>query len=272
MSGGVPAFEGFREPEPIAASHLLRVGCSICGPEVSALAAPGRERTARCTGCLGGSRSVPAGSMPYTVPVGYPGIRSSVSVDLSGREPYPNPVVSSRDGAMGDAPGAVSTLAADAMRLGWKARVQYARGRFPHGGTGAPTMERESFAVLMRRERPSGAWGAYAVYAGDTWRSVMMWGAALPWFPLASVTDLREWLADPGRGSEWYDAIRERVHLAEVRKKLRAKCDKGQHAEAAPLLDLPGPVRVVYCTLCSHGWLFRTDPWRKPRGKGEAAL
>lgn len=265
-----PAFEGFREPEPIAASHLLRVGCSVCGPDVPALAAPGRERVARCTACLGQSVSAPAGSMAYTVPVGYPGIRSSVSVDLSGRTGYPAPVVSSRDEvtvAIGP-PGAVTALAADALAAGWLARVQYARGCFPHGTTGAPTMERESFAVAMRRD----TWGAYAVYAGDTWRSVMLWGRELPWFPLASVTDLREWLADPGRGPEWYDAIRERVRLAEVRKKLRAKCDKGQHAEAAPLLDLPGPVRVVYCTLCSHGWLFRTDPWRKPRGKGEAAL
>lgn len=215
----MPAFEGFREPEPIAASHLLRVGCSICGPEVSALAAPGREQMARCTACLGQSVSVSAGSMAYTVPVGYPGIRSSVSVELSGRTGHPAPVVSSRDGVVGDTPSAVATLAADARAAGWEARVQFARGCFPHGTTGAPTMERESFAVLMRRD----AWGAYAVHVGAGWRSVMLWGVALPWFPLASVTDLREWLAAPGRGPEWYDAIRERVRLAEVRRREAAR-------------------------------------------------
>lgn len=216
-------FEGYREPEPIAASHLLRVGCSICGPEVSALAAPGRERTARCTGCLGGSQSVPVGSMAYTVPVGYPSRFTAASVDLSGREPYPNPAVSSRDDVHGawrqEMPGAVTTLAADALAAGWETRVQRAIGCFPHGGTGASTMERESFAVRMRRD----GWGAYAVYVGTGWRSVMLWGRGLPWFPLASVTDLREWLADPARSAGWYDAIRERTRLAGVRKREAAR-------------------------------------------------
>lgn len=159
--------------------------------------------------------------MAYTVPEGYPGIRAAASGDPGGREPYPAPAFTSRDEMPAEVavPPAVTGLATDALAAGWQAAVQGARGSFPHGSTGAPTAVKDSFAVRMRRD----GWGAYAVYAGAGWRSVMLWGAALPWFPLASVTDLREWLAAPGRGPEWYDAIRERERLAAVRRREAAR-------------------------------------------------
>jgi hypothetical protein len=50
-----------------------------------------------------------------------------------------------------------------------------------------------------------------------------MTGRGLPPFGLGGVTDLREWLADPEKPASWYDAIRGRVHLAEVRRKEAAK-------------------------------------------------
>jgi hypothetical protein len=62
-------------------------------------------------------------------------------------------------------------------------------------------------------------WAAWAVYRGGAWKFVWMTGRDLPPFGLGGVTDLREWLADPGKLASWYDTIRERVRLAEVRRK-----------------------------------------------------
>lgn len=254
---------GFVEPEPIEASHLVRTRCAGCGGE--ALAAPGRAREASCAECLGGSVTVPAGSMAYTVPVGYP--LGPAPEGYEGGVPYPAPVVTSRDGREPGGvgwPGAVLRVEGVARSNGWAVRRQYARGRFPNGSTGRPGVEYASYGLSMRLR----GWGAYAVYVGTSWRSVMLWGVSLPWFPAASVTDLTGWLAEPDRDASWYEGIRERNRLAEERRKLREQCNKGVHVHAE---FAPQGVAVVMCPVCGNSWSMGGEPWRKPAKAREGA-
>jgi hypothetical protein len=139
---------------------------------------------------------------------------------------YPAPEVSSLAGLVppGGWPGPVEKLAADASELGWRVRRQWARGCLPHATTGAPGASRDSYAVRMAREDADGTrWAAWALYRGEAWKSVWMWGSDLLPFGLAGVTDLREWLADPaGCGQRWRDRIRARVAQQEAARKAAA--------------------------------------------------
>jgi hypothetical protein len=81
-------------------------------------------------------------------------------------EPYPAPVVSSRDGAVGPSKTAVAALVKLAEAHGWVTEVTYAKGSFPHASTGRPGAPKESLAVRMAR----GTERAVAVYVGgSTW-------------------------------------------------------------------------------------------------------
>jgi hypothetical protein len=62
---------------------------------------------------------------------------------------------------------------------GWACLVTYAKGRFPHGTTGAPGAVKESLAVRMAR----GSERAVAVYVGGagTWS----WGTLVRFSPEA---------------------------------------------------------------------------------------
>lgn len=254
------------EAEPIDASHLLRARCTGRGGACGGLAlcAPGQERTARCAACWGGSVVDPALLGGYGPVVGYP--LGHVTSTEAAREPYPAPEVTSRDEWMSGAtvgPSPVEKLACDGRERGWDVVSAYSRGCLPHGSTGAPTGVRDLFSVRFRRD----AWGAYAVYANDAWVSIMMWGAALPWFPAGGVTDLREFLTDPARPEQWFDGIRERERLAAERRKARAACNRGQHAEARWIGD---GVWCWWCSMCCHGWNMNEAPWRRPKKKQDA--
>jgi hypothetical protein len=81
-------------------------------------------------------------------------------------EPYPEPVVSSRDGVTGPSKTAVKALVKLAEAHGWATEVTYAKGSFPHASTGRPGAPKESLAVRMAR----GTQYAVAVYVGgSTW-------------------------------------------------------------------------------------------------------
>lgn len=232
--------------QPIAASHLFRVRCSACG-ERSALAAPGQETRARCTECLGGSQSVPAGSMPYTVPTGYSLTFGRGSVPLNPRTPYPEPEITSRDADGGAAsanaegasvnakaftfPGPVLVLAAEADVLGWGVVTARARGCSPHATTGRPGAVRDSFSVRFA----AGTWQGYAIYVGSAWESIMVTGASLPPFGKMGRTELGVWLADPDQPDSWYDAIRARRTAQALAAKQRARTAprKGNAEEAS---------------------------------------
>lgn len=139
-----------------------------------------------------------------------------------GREPFPAPLVTSRDpwdGVTG-APGAVLKLAESARAASWTVGVQRSRGSAPHASHGAPGAVKWRFAVRLRR----GGAAAYAVHDGTAWKSVMLWGVARTWFACASVTDLGEYIRGGGLMDDaWYAAIRERVRMADERKKTAAK-------------------------------------------------
>lgn len=125
-------------------------------------------------------------------------------------EAFPAPLISSRDGADPQGwPAPVMALERLARSLGWRTVRAYARGRFPHGTTGAPLAERETFSVRFARD----AWQGYAIYAGGPssgWKSIFVTGATLPPFGQMGREDLTSWLEDPARPAAWYDAIRVR--------------------------------------------------------------
>jgi hypothetical protein len=82
------------------------------------------------------------------------------------REVYPVPEISSRDRAAGPDKRAVRDMVHLAEAYGWAVEVTYAKGCFPHAGTGRPGVPKESLAVRMERGRDF----AVAVYvSGAAW-------------------------------------------------------------------------------------------------------
>lgn len=211
------AFE-FEEPEPVEASHLLRVNCCACGTPRSALAAPGQERVARCAGCMGTSVSGGIGNFGYTPAVGYPSHPApsgdenvcpvcrvtSRKKECNWLRPgaHPAPSVSSRAHWGAEYPSAVLKLAERAREALWEVRQQYARGCGVHGGTGRPLAEADSFALVFYGHPLTDA-GAYAVYSGGSWKSINIAGRAL-----GTVTDLDHWLSVGGAVEPlWFEHV-----------------------------------------------------------------
>lgn len=260
------------EAEEIPASHLLRARCTgrggACG--APALCTPGREASARCAACWGGSVVLPRGAVAWTPVVGYRLNRTFDVIDIEVREEYPAPFATSRE-VMNDrvrdrVPAAVEKLAQEAAALGWDARVTYSRGCLSHRSTGAPGPVRDVFVVRLRSGE-GGQWGAYACYVGTGWDSIMMWGAELPWFPAGKVTDLRAFLKLPERPAVWWEAIRERNALAAERTRLRTACNRGNHEQARWLTD---GVWCWWCDICRQGWNAADAAPRKTKtGSGE---
>lgn len=97
--------------------------------------------------------------------------------------PYPDPVVSSRDGVLPDQiPSPVLRLARLAEAQGWQTLVQYAHGWEQHATHGRPgSAPKESFAVRMAR----GTEGACAVYvrrsSSWTWDTMFTWSQDQFW-------------------------------------------------------------------------------------------
>ncbi len=224
----------FEEPEPIPASHLLRVRCAHCGRSAAALAAPGQERAARCTNCIGSGVTAPELAGAYT-----PGrfiARPVPAEPLAGLDPHPAPEVSSRDEEPGGAlyPSAVLKMAQRAREAGWDVVQQYARGAFPHATTGRPTAVRDSYALRMRH-LSTGAL-AVMVYRDKGWSSVWLRSRHhATWFGLAGATDASAWLLAGGEVEErWYVEIRARVEAYAIAKNLKAKASaRGRSAGGA---------------------------------------
>lgn len=83
-------------------------------------------------------------------------------------EPYPAPLVSSRDGVEGPEKRAVRDMVLLAERCGWSVKVTYAKGWVPHAAYGTPGTEpRESLAVRM--QRPGARMVAIYVDHGSSW-------------------------------------------------------------------------------------------------------
>lgn len=264
-----PAFDIVIEDErdvPIENSHLFRGRCA-CG--AVALHAAGRR--ARCGECLrrdsgagvspADARRVPLWPVVSFVPQTLP------ERAVEAREPYPAPEWTSRDPAPAgvEPPAVVVGLAVLARECGWDVRVQCSRGRRPHGSTGRPLTVKTLWAVVM--SYGGGFWSAYGVYDGTAWSSVMLWGRTLPFFPLASVTDLHHFVKMRGEvgAPEWFDAIRGRVAGSVERTKARAACNRGVH----PLAEVTEG--VAWCPTCLNSWKAAGEPWRRPKiGKSEA--
>lgn len=120
---------------------------------------------------------------------------------------YPAPSVTSSAGrSPASWPAPVITLVLECAKLGWDTVAAYAKGCFPHGTTGTPLAEKESYSVRFAR----GVWQGYAVYSGGAWKSIMVTGAALPPFGQMGRTELSVWLAGPEQAPAWYDEIRAR--------------------------------------------------------------
>lgn len=249
-------------------SHLSRGRCA-CG--ALTLFAPGRRP--RCGNCIRRDSSVAEEPLPLKTRLaplgqGYPPAPALAD------EAFPAPEVTSRDCWDGcDAPAVVEKLAQRARAAGWRVKAQRSRGCFPNAATGRPSAPRDLYALRFRK----GGAAAYAVRDGDAWSSVMLWSNERTWFPLASVTDLGEYLAAGGEVSdEWFDEIRYRDVRAAQRKRERSNCDKGLHlTKHLSKLPFTGPWREDpsgwWCALCKHGWRTAGEPWKKPkRGKTEA--
>jgi hypothetical protein len=226
------------EPEPVEASHLMRVTCCACGAPRGALAAAGQELRARCAACIGTSVAVSAELRgQYTPAFGWSARPAAVPVGLS---EHPAPSVSSRDGVGTQYPSAVLKVAERARGAGWKVRPQYARGCGVHGSTGRPLAEADRYALVFHSHPMTDA-GAYAVHSGGSWKSVNIAGRAL-----GTITDLEYWLSVCGEVDLlWFEHVRAAVDDAAWDTEWLKAHVKGLHAEGesaaglALLFDLP---------------------------------
>jgi len=196
--------------EIIDRSHLVR---RVCACSAVALADAEYAGIVRCGACLR-ALADRATAMPAVDPwedspswlsmlgQGYP-VRAALVADQ-----YPSPEITSRepwDGA--GVPLAVAKRAESAVAARWDVRVQRSRGCAPNAANGRPGVVKTRFALVLG----NGYASAYAVHDGSSWKSIMLWSAERPWFPLATVTDLGEYIAAGGKmNDEWFDAIRRR--------------------------------------------------------------
>lgn len=173
-------------------------------------------------------------------------------------EAYPPPEWTSRDGLDVPAPGAVLDVATRARQLGWDVRTQTSRGARPDARTGRPLKVATYWGLVLSFD--SGRRAAYAVRDADTWKSIMLWGSDFPFFPLASVTDLRAYIETRGDvGPDWFDAIRGRIADAEKRDADKKACDGGKHPGGG--VEILGD--VAWCVTCGNSWKAGGNPWKR---------
>lgn len=151
---------------------------------------------------------------------------------VQGKEPYPAPVVTSRQESAFLAPAPVLKLAEFAREAGWDVRTQYAQGYPPHGSTGRPGALRDSIAVCFGNH-PLTDRQAYACYekaasgSGWAWNGIMIRGSDLPPFAGCGVEELKHFLATPGMFAHdlkgWVAQIVAKRAAADEATKLRAK-------------------------------------------------
>lgn len=259
---GAPAFglAGVEDDDRVIAierSHLVRGRCR-CGQ--IAIYSPEHRSRAECGTCLAERVGRPdvsdlLGKYEPVISMARP--ERAEPRAAVGTAAYPRPEWTSRDAMGVPAAGSVLSLVTDAERVGWRVAIQSSRGCVPDGTTGKPTKLRTLHGIRLAH---SSGVAAYAVRDESTWRSVVIWGARIDLFVLASITDLREFVAAAGDvPADWFDAIRRRHAAAEVRKATRKACDKGVHAEQGVIGC------VTWCEMCGHSWpTINAEPWRKP--------
>lgn len=148
------------------------------------------------------------------------------------REPYPAPMVTSRQESAFLAPAPALKLAEFAREAGWDVRMQYAQGYPPHGSTGRPGALRDSIAVIFGNH-PLTDRQAYACYekpasgSAWTWSGIMIRGSDLPPYAGCGVEHLKVFLSVPEMPArelaEWVKDIKAVRAAAEEATKLRAK-------------------------------------------------
>lgn len=263
-----PAAEELEQPREYGAeipgSYLRWYRCTVCD-NADTLAIPEYGPTAQCGGCrmVGVGMTDTASRGGYTPAVGYP--RGQYVESVSAVVPHPAPVVTSRD-AMPDGvvqPGPVRKLAQQAREAGWQVLVQYADGHGIHGTTGRPTARRQSFAVRMQCDGKR-AVAVYKIGSTAVWDGIWIFGDRAP-FGHAGVTELEQYLAAGGAVSpEWFAEIVQRRDTAEERKKLKAACDRGQHASSV----VNG---MNFCSNCEQTWGLKKAAPRKEKKSKEGA-
>lgn len=267
-----PAAAELEEPREygaeIVGSYLRWYRCTVCG-NADTLAIPEYGSTAQCGTCrmvsvgMVGESGREALRGAYAPVVGYP--RGTYVPPVAVVVPHPAPVGTSRDemptGIV--VPGPVLKLAQRARESGWQVLVQYADGHGIHGITGRPTARRQSFAVRMQ----CGSRRAVAVYKmGSTavWDGIWIFGDRAP-FGHAGVTELEQYLAAGGDVlPSWFAEIVQRRDTAEERKKLKAACDRGQHASSVVNGE-------NFCSNCEQTWGFKKVAPRKEKKSKEGA-
>lgn len=256
------------EPEPVPASHLIKIPCVGCGR--STLAVREHLHDARCGPCLSAHVGVSGGEIGPVGPV--PARFVSEAPSGGGAEywtkdqktgvwskvmpptaRHPEPEVHGvwfRFGTPVDyglLPDPVLRLAELAREASWEVRVCYARGNGVHGTTGRPTGVRHVIAIAFGRHPLADAQGVctYVKPASGgswTWESVWLWGPELKHFGLCSQAELKHWLKEGAQVEpEWYGEVRARVRGAENLKAQaseRSKLIKALHREGVCVEEL----------------------------------
>jgi hypothetical protein len=245
----------FEDAEPVEASHLVRGRCVTCGAE--ALCAPEALRKALCTKHIGSGLVVPdlkpqpvrgdtlvrthgdahqawlLAQEDYTPPVPHPApehvgtwSKNAAGLDLD---------TVMLGGVI--APLPVLKLAEFSRENSWEAEMRYCRGNGVHAGHGRAMGLRHSIALRFH-DHPVTARTAIAVYESPvtkiawTWASVWVMGPDLPPCGALSLAELKEFLAEPGRPSGWFESIKkaawERSQEAKARAKSRPKKARDQ--------------------------------------------
>lgn len=209
------------EPELIEGSFLVMTKCHVCRTAPAACI-PEHVRDAKCLDCAMITNGAtdrwdltvrPRFAGPGSDSQAYGQIGSGAVPSTVERSEHPAPSVSSRERMAGTYPSAVLKVAERAREAGWEVRQQYARGCPVHGSTGRPLAEADSFALVFYGHPMTDA-GAYAVYRGDSWKSINIAGMAL-----GSVTDLAYWLSVGGAAEAlWFQHIRALDEHAEYLK------------------------------------------------------
>lgn len=165
-------------------------------------------------------------------------------------DPYPAPVLTSRDRRTVILPSALEKLAEFAAGAGWGVIPQASMGRAPHGSTGRPTALKRFIALRFGGHLLTAA-GAYVVYetlvGREAWKinSCMVWVPGVSPYPHLSAVQFRAFLAEvalmPGSWiSNWITEIekarQESAALvkrrATVRAQIRKVADQGRYLAA----------------------------------------
>ncbi len=200
----------------IVGSYLRNCSCVQCGgPAVATLELVLKVRG---TTCLGSGNATPLGVPVPVVRFGVQPRTLTPMEDWHRRHPgkrYVPPVIRSCTCAER---GEIPLLMIEGSQLGWHSKVQHSHGTL----AGART---ESHVVGIRFAGYGR--GAYAIRAGGTWKSFMVWGPGRTPFPVGGLTLFKEWLTAHGDlTTEWYGGI-EAKRAASVRPSKGVRCPDG---------------------------------------------